>query len=159
MGVLFYCYIGYGLLLFIRNRVKNTFSSFERKNTLKLPPVTLVVAAYNEEAVLPQKIKNCAEIDYPPHLFNVIFVTDGSTDYSKDLIPATHDFITLLHQPERNGKLAALKRAMQYVKTLFRCFCSDANSMLNPGCIRAMVPHFANEKVSCRSRGEKGFKN
>lgn len=145
IAVLFYCYIGYGLLLFIRNRIKKAFSSFERKNTSDLPPVTLVVAAYNEEAVLPQKIKNSAEIDYPSHLFNVIFVTDGSTDYSKELI-RQHDFITLLHQPERKGKLAALKRAMQYVDTPLVVF-SDANSMLNPGCIKAIVRHFSDEKV------------
>ncbi|HEV8504927.1 MAG TPA: glycosyltransferase family 2 protein [Chitinophagaceae bacterium] len=142
---LFYCYVGYGLLLFIRNRLKNAFSSLERKNTFELPAVTLVVAAYNEETVLPEKIKNCSEIDYPPHLFNIIFVTDGSTDYSKELIQQ-HDFITLLHQPERRGKLAALKRAMQNVRTPVVVF-SDANSMLNPGCIRAMVRHFSDEKV------------
>jgi len=35
---------------------------------------------------------------------------------------------------------------MQYVKTPIVVF-SDANSMLNPGCIRAMVPHFADQKV------------
>jgi cellulose synthase/poly-beta-1,6-N-acetylglucosamine synthase-like glycosyltransferase len=145
IAVLFYCYIGYGLLLFVRNRLKNAFSSFKRKNTFELPPVTLVVAAYNEEIVLPEKIRNCSEIDYPRHLFNIIFVTDGSTDYSKELIQQ-HDLITLLHQPERRGKLAALKRAMQYVKTPVVVF-SDANSMLNPGCIRAMVRHFSDEKV------------
>jgi len=145
IAVLFYCYIGYGLLLFIRNRIRNFFSSSERKNTSVLPPVTLVVAAYNEAAVLPQKIENCAEIDYPSHLFNVIFVTDGSTDYSKELIQQ-YDFITLLHKPERKGKLAALKRAMQHVTTPIVVF-SDANSMLNPGCIKAMVRHFSDEKV------------
>lgn len=145
IAVLFYCYIGYGLLLFIRNRLKKAFSFFERENTFELPPVTLVVAAYNEEIVLPEKIKNCSEIDYPPHLFNVIFVTDGSTDYSRELIQQ-HDFITLLHLPERRGKLAALKRAMQYVKTPVVVF-SDANAMLNPGCIRAMVRHFSDKKV------------
>jgi cellulose synthase/poly-beta-1,6-N-acetylglucosamine synthase-like glycosyltransferase len=145
LTVLFYCYIGYGLILFIRNRLKNVFGTSECKNNPELPPVTLVVAAYNEETVIPEKIKNCAEIDYPAHLFNIIFVTDGSTDYSKDLV-RQHDFITLLHQPERKGKLAALKRAMQYVKTPIVVF-SDANSMLNPGCVRAMVRHFSNKEV------------
>jgi len=144
-AVLFYCYVGYGLLLFIRNRLKDVFSPFRGKSTFEFPAVTLVVAAYNEETVLPEKIKNCSEIDYPANLFNIIFVTDGSTDYSKDLIQQ-HDFITLLHEPERKGKLAALKRAMQYVKTPIVVF-SDANSMLNPGCIRAMVRHFSDEKV------------
>jgi len=103
------------------------------------------VAAYNEETVLPEKIRNCAEIDYPHDLFNVIFVTDGSTDYSRELVQQ-HEFITLLHQPERRGKLAALKRAMQLVKTPIVVF-SDANSMLNPACIRAMVRHFSDESV------------
>jgi len=42
--------------------------------------------------------------------------------------------------------LPALKRAMKYVKTPIVVF-SDANSMLNPGSIKAMVPHFANENV------------
>ena len=152
-AVLFYCYVGYGLLLvLVINRVKKTFLSPEDKNTFELPPVTLVVAAYNEEAIIPQKIKNCAEIDYPSHLFNVIFITDGSTDYSKDLI-TQHDFISLLHQPERSGKLPALKRAMKYVKTPIVVF-SDANSMLNPGSIKAMVPHFSNENVGAVA-GEK----
>jgi len=68
----------------------------EGKNTSELPPVTLVVATYNEEAIIPQKIKNCAEIDYPSHHFNVIFITDGSIDYSNDIVQQ-HDFITLLH--------------------------------------------------------------
>jgi len=145
LAVLFYCYIGYGLLLFIRNRVKTAFSPSESKDTFELPAVTLIVAAYNEETILPQKIKNCSEIEYPSSLFNVIFVTDGSTDYSTALI-GQHDFITLLHQPERRGKLAALKRAMLYVQTPVVVF-SDANSMLNPGCIKAMARHFSKEKV------------
>src|SRR5689334_15321120 len=145
IAILFYCYLGYGLLLFARNRAKKAFFPLKSKNTQELPPVTLVVAAYNEGAVLPQKIKNCCEIDYPSHLLHFIFVTDDSTDYSEEVIQR-YDFITLLHQPERKGKLAALKRAMQYVTTPIVVF-SDANSMLNPGCIKAMVPHFADARV------------
>jgi biofilm PGA synthesis N-glycosyltransferase PgaC len=143
--ILFYCYVGYGLLLFIRNRIKFFFYSFKNGNSFELLPVTLVVAAYNEEAVLLQKIRNCVELDYPRHLLNIIFITDGSTDGSEKII-AKHDFVTLLHQPERRGKLEALKRAMQFVKTPIVIF-SDANTLLNPGCIRAMVRHFANKKV------------
>jgi poly-beta-1,6-N-acetyl-D-glucosamine synthase len=157
IAVLFYCYLGYGLLLFARNRAKTALFPVKSKSAAELPPVTLVVAAYNEEAILPQKIKNCSEIDYPPHLFNIIFVTDGSTDYSEELIQQ-HDFITLLHQPERKGKLAALKRAMQYVTTPIVVF-SDANSMLNPACIKAMVPHFADERVGGVAGEKKVLKN
>ena len=145
LTLLFYCYIGYGLILFIRNKIKRIFYPLKRKDKFELLPVTLVVAAYNEEPVLLQKIRNCFEIDYPGHLFKIIFITDGSTDGSAEII-GRYDSITLLHHTERNGKLAALKRAMQFVQTPIVVF-SDANSMLNPGCLKAMVHHYSNERV------------
>src|SRR6266705_663667 len=145
LTLLFYCYIGYGLILFIRNEIKRIFYPLKRKDGFELLPVTLVVAAYNEEPVLLQKIKNCFEIDYPGHLFKIIFITDGSTDGSAEII-RRHDSITLLHRTERNGKSAALKRAMQFVQTPIVVF-SDANSMLNPGCLKAIVRHYSNERV------------
>src|SRR6266481_3547877 len=44
-----------------------------------LPPVTLIIAAYNEETHLRDKLANIRELDYPRDRFNVIFVSDGST--------------------------------------------------------------------------------
>src|SRR5215469_6721179 len=145
LGTLFYCYIGYGLLLFIFNRIKAIFLSVKEEQQFELLPVTMIVAAYNEENIIPQKIQNCFDIDYPSHLLNIIFITDGSTDNSAELI-RQHDNITLLHQPRREGKLAALKRAMRFVDTPVVVF-TDANSMLNRNCIRAMIRHYANKKT------------
>ena len=145
LALLFYCYMGYGLLLFISNKIKSIFYSYKHDNQAEILPVTLIVAAYNEESILSQKIRNCFEIDYPGHLFNIIFITDGSTDGSAELI-RRYNSITLLHLAERKGKSAALKRAMQFVKTPVVIF-SDANSLLNPGSIKAIVRHYANEKV------------
>lgn len=141
---LFYCYLGYGLLLFGRNKVKSLLFPV-KKTGLQDLPVTLVVAAYNEESILRQKILNTLEIDYPRDLFHVIFITDGSTDNSCELINQ-YDFITLLHQHERKGKSAAIKRAMRFVQTPVVIF-SDANSMLNPGCVKAMVRHYADKRT------------
>ncbi len=145
LALLFYCYVGYGLILFILNRIKTIFLSFKENREFELLPATIVIAAYNESSVILQKIKNCLEIDYPRHLLNIIFITDGSNDDSGELI-GQYDFITLLHQSKREGKSAALKRAMRFVRTPVVIF-SDANSMLNPGCIRAMMRHYANKKV------------
>ncbi|MFI5186755.1 MAG: glycosyltransferase family 2 protein [Chitinophagales bacterium] len=144
LAVLFYCYVGYGILLFVVNKIKKGFYSLQADRS-ELLPVTLIVAAYNEGSVLSQKIENCFEIDYPRELLKVIFITDGSTDNSIELIRQC-DLITLLHQSKREGKSAALKRAMRFVQTPVVVF-SDANSMLNPGCIRAIVRHYANKKV------------
>ena len=111
----------------------------------ELPAVTLVIAAYNEDAILAQKIKNTLDLDYPAHLLKIIFVTDGSTDSSQEIINH-HDSIILLHQDERKGKSAAIKRAMRFVETPVVIF-SDANSMLNSGSIKNIVRHYADEKV------------
>ena len=145
LAVLFYCYIGYGVILYVYNHLKAFLSYSRAENRSELLPLTLIVAAYNEEEVLAQKIRNCFEIDYPRELLDIIFITDGSTDDSTNLV-GQHDLITLLHQPKREGKFAALKRAMRFVKTPIVVF-SDANSMLNAGCLRAIVRHYLNDKV------------
>ena len=108
-------------------------------------PVTIIITAYNEEEVLEQKIKNTLAIDYPGDKLQIIFITDGTTDDSArkfDQYPQ----INLLHQSERKGKYAAIKRAMQKVKTPIVIF-SDANTMVNKECIRNIVPHYYDEKV------------
>src|SRR5262245_33711811 len=45
-----------------------------------LPPVTLVVAAYNEERCIAQKLANSLALDYPAGRFEVVIGSDGSTD-------------------------------------------------------------------------------
>ena len=145
VAILFYCYVGYGVLLFFWNTLKQLVSPPSGDQDFELLPVTLIVAAFNEEAVLERKINNTREIDYPADLFQVIFITDGSTDNSTDLV-TQHDFITLLHQTRRQGKSAAIKRAMRFVRTPVVVF-SDANCMLNSDCIKAIVRHYKNERV------------
>jgi cellulose synthase/poly-beta-1,6-N-acetylglucosamine synthase-like glycosyltransferase len=44
------------------------------------PHVSLIIAAYNEDKVIEEKIKNCFELDYPKDLLEIIIVSDGSTD-------------------------------------------------------------------------------
>ncbi|HET9825267.1 MAG TPA: glycosyltransferase family 2 protein [Chitinophagaceae bacterium] len=145
VAILFYCYVGYGIFLVAWNAIKRLFHPHNPPGDFELVPVTLVVAAYNEESTLNEKIKNTLEIDYPADLLQVIFITDGSTDGSSELV-GQYPFITLLHQSHREGKSAAIKRAMRFVRTPVVIF-SDANSMLNNGCIKAMIRHYADPRV------------
>ena len=153
LAVLFYCYFGYGVIIFLVNAIKDLFV-YRNKNNLSQPalPVTIIITAYNEGAVLEQKIKNTLAIDYPADKLHIIFITDGSTDDSSQLFNQ-YPFITLLHQPERKGKYAAIKRAMQNVQTAVVVF-SDANTMLNKECIKNIVLHYNNEKTGAVA-GEK----
>jgi len=143
--LLFYCYIGYGILVFLINRIRTVFQKKPQYSDNLLPPVTLIITAYNEAAILKEKLFNTTAIDYPEENFNVIVITDGSADdslfYLKEFPAFTH-----LHQDARLGKLAAIKRAMQVVKSPIVVF-SDANTMLNPDCIKKIVRHYNDVSV------------
>lgn len=104
-----------------------------------------MVCAYNEKEILQKKIENILALDYPSEKLSVIFVTDGTSDGSEQYI-LRHPSFTLLHQPERTGKYAAIKKGMKSVKTSLVVF-SDANTMLNKESIKNIVTHYKNEKV------------
>lgn len=145
--IIFYSYVGYGMLLWLLVQVKRLFKK-RKIPTLpddSLPPVALVVAAYNEEDFIRDKIINTQELDYPAGKLEVVFVTDGSSDRTPDIV-REYSFIRLLHEPARRGKIAAVNRAMRYVKSQLVVFC-DANTLLNRDCLRQIVKHYADPKV------------
>lgn len=148
--IIFYSYIGYGILLWIILRIKSVFSSKNRepgtgKPVPAWPAVALVVAAYNEEDFILQKIENTLALDYPKDKLELIFITDGSSDNTPAII-SRYPGILLLHQPERRGKVAAMNRAIQHVQASLVIFC-DANTLLNKDCVREIVKHYENPKV------------
>lgn len=146
LSILIYCYIGYGILIFFLNSIRSLFAGKRTEQQVsELLPVTLVVTAYNEEKILEQKIRNTLAIDYPAGKLRVLIITDGSADASLQLVQQ-HPSILSLHEPERKGKYAAIKRAMRKVETPIVVF-SDANTMLNPDCIKKIAVHYNDPKV------------
>lgn len=153
--IVFYAYLGYGILLFFLVRLKRLFTSSARKTSHEPPyepTVTLVVPAYNEEDFILKKVENCLQLDYPKDKFEIIFITDGSTDRTKELLEKDGR-VKVLHEDRRAGKSAAENRAMKYVKSEIVVFC-DANTLLNKEAIRELVKHYRDPKVGAVS-GEK----
>lgn len=140
--ILLYSYAGYGLLLYILVKCKRILFPERALPVSDVPAVTLLVAAYNEADFIEQKIRNTLELDYPADRLRLIFITDGSTDQTPDII-RRYPNIRLLHEHERNGKTAAVNRAMQFVDTPVVVFC-DANTLLNKTAIRNLVKHYNN---------------
>ena len=155
--IVFYTYIGYGILLYALVKIKEKFRP-EQPLTLPvpLPEVTLLIAAYNEEKVIKAKMDNCALLDYPKDKLHVMWVTDGSTDSTNTLL-AAYPETTVLFAPERKGKTAALNRAMPYVKTSYTIF-TDANTMLNAASIKEIMTCFTDPQTGCVA-GEKRIEN
>lgn len=154
LSIIFYSYIGYGILLYFVVLIKRLVY---RKQTKKiernqLPSVTLIVAAYNEADFIEKKISNSFDLSYPKEKLEYIFISDGSTDNTPELI-ANFKKIKLLHKSERRGKTAALNSAVSYANGEIVVF-SDANTLLNSEAINEIVKHYENPKCGCVS-GEK----
>jgi len=133
------------MLFFLNTRKKRTEIFFSPDESTNWPQVTIIIAAYDEGPVLQKKVENTLAIDYPPEKLKIIITTDGLGENSKEII-ASHISILHLHQQERKGKLAALKRAMAQVDTPIVVF-SDANTMLNNDCIKKIVVHYRDPKI------------
>ena len=154
--IVFYTYLGYGILLYIIIRLKRLFCGTPQKTVLpaddELPTITLMICAYNEQDVVAEKMENTRKLDYPKDKLRVMWVTDGSNDRTNELL-AAYPEVDVVYSPERRGKTAALKHGLSEVKTQYVAF-TDANTMINAGAMREIARLFMDPTVGCVS-GEK----
>lgn len=153
--IIFYAFIGYGIVLFFLVKLRQILRgkrSISTETISNLPTCTLIVAAYNEEDLIEQKIKNTLALNYPAAKINFLFITDGSTDKTPEII-SKYPKIKLMHSENRLGKIAAVQRAVDAVTTETMVF-TDANTFLNPDALIKLCRHYADPKVGAVA-GEK----
>ena len=153
IGIVFYTYLGYGIVLYLMVKIKELFVKPRLPRLPEtLPEATLLIAAYNEEAIVASKMVNCRQLDYPADKLRLVWITDGSNDNTNERLKEYPE-VTVLYQPRRQGKTAALNRALPYVNTPYVIF-TDANTMVNRQAIREIVLAFEDPRVGCVA-GEK----
>jgi cellulose synthase/poly-beta-1,6-N-acetylglucosamine synthase-like glycosyltransferase len=152
--IIVYTYVGYGILLYAIIKIRRFFKIGKKTiiDDSYQPEVTLFIAAYNEKEYVAAKMKNTLSLDYPKDKLHIIWVTDGSNDGTPNLLKE-YPNTTVHHLDERNGKIGAMNRGMEFVKTPIVIF-SDANTNLGKESIKRIVQLFSNPKVGCVS-GEK----
>jgi biofilm PGA synthesis N-glycosyltransferase PgaC len=151
LGLVFYTYLGYGIVVWAWAKLLSLGRPAAALRPFE-PEVTLVVPAYNEGDILEAKIANCLALDYPADTLRLLFITDGSTDASGQVL-ARYPRIEHLHTAARGGKSAAENRAMQHVHTPYVIF-TDANTVLNREAVHELVKHYQDPQVGAVS-GEK----
>lgn len=154
IAVIFYTFFGYGILLFLLVRLRRFFMGKRiiPENDALLPTLTVIVAAYNEEDFIAEKIKNTLALRYAEDKINYIFVTDGSTDRTPEIV-SQFSQISLLHVAARSGKIAAIDKAMKKAETEIVTF-TDANTFLNQDALLNICRHFSDPSVGAVA-GEK----
>jgi len=143
--VVVWTYAGYPVFIALLSRLRPRPNYQEAIS----PRVSFVVPAYNEEAVIAEKLENLLSLDYPAELRDITVVADGSTDRTVEVVRSyARRGVRLLFQPERRGKIAAMNRAVSCARGEILIF-SDANAMMERDSVCHMVRNFADPRVAC----------
>jgi len=145
IAVVGFVYAGYPLLIWALARLR---PDPVRRGT-ELPTVTFVIAAYNEEDAIAAKLENTLAIDYPADRFEIVVVSDGSTDRTDEIV--TREFagrVRLLPLGGRFGKTIGQNRAVEATTGDVIVF-SDATTVYRPDTVRRLVAPFSDPRVGC----------
>src|SRR3954470_4381823 len=110
-----------------------------------LPRVSLIVAAYREEAVIAAKVANALALDWPRERLELIVAVDGGGDATAERARAA-GADRVLELP-RGGKVRAQDAAVRAASGELLAF-SDANALWEPGALRALAGAFADPDVA-----------
>jgi cellulose synthase/poly-beta-1,6-N-acetylglucosamine synthase-like glycosyltransferase len=114
--------------------------------------VSLLIAAYNEAAVIEQKIQNALAGDYPAGRLEVAVASDGFTDGTAERAQRLEDGsrVRVFAYPQNRGKLHVLNDTVPQLRGEI-VILSDAASMLYPDAIHRLVSNFADPRVGAVS--------
>lgn len=147
-----FTYIGYPLSLMVLSR-------FSSKKTIKAPiepSVSIIIAAYNEEANIRSKIESTLAFEYPEEKKEIIVVSDGSTDGTNSIVRefAQDGKINFIEMKERGGKECAQNEAVKVAGGEVIVF-TDASVYIKPGDLKKIVQNFADPSVGCVTSEDK----
>jgi cellulose synthase/poly-beta-1,6-N-acetylglucosamine synthase-like glycosyltransferase len=171
VGLLLYTYGGYPLVLILLGSLQQFRSDLRfglarrtrraSRDVVGRPRVSIVFAAHNEEAVIADKMVNCAELDYPADALEILVGCDGCTDATAALARAAAPANATVYEfPDRCGKPGVLNKLLPRAHGEIVVFC-DANTEFEPDAVHALVRHFKRPEIGCvcgelrlRSRGQ-----
>ncbi|HIK58854.1 MAG TPA: glycosyltransferase family 2 protein [Nitrospinaceae bacterium] len=143
VGVVFYTYIGYPVIVILTGMVLNK----EVKKMTYLPTVTILIPAYNEERFIRETLQNKLQLNYPKEKIEIIVVSDGSSDQTDKFVEEfSSQGVRLIRQNICQGKTAGLNRAVKVARGEIIVF-SDANSLYHQDALRHLMANFSDTTV------------
>ena len=143
-----YTYLGYPLWLWIRSR----WCRQPVRSGPYIPFLSIIMIVRNEEKVLPRKLRNLLDLNYPDESLEIVMVSDGSTDSTNQILSehTANPRIRVILNPQQQGKAAGLNAAMSSVRGEIVVF-TDARQQIEPDAIRVLVENFADPEIGCAS--------
>jgi cellulose synthase/poly-beta-1,6-N-acetylglucosamine synthase-like glycosyltransferase len=143
LALLAYAHVGYPLLLALLVAAQGRRAS-ARPGWDRLPSVSLLIAAYDEEESIAAKVANALALDYPRERLEIVVASDGSRDATVERARAAGADLVL--DLPRGGKVAAQNAAAERASGEILAF-SDANSLWAPDALRRLVAPLADPSV------------
>lgn len=147
LAALFYVYAGYPLLLAMLGVLK----SRQKAEVGPTPSLSVLIAAYNEEAGIRKKIEQTLALDYPAELLEIIVLSDGSTDQTETIVESFRDpRVRLLRVTGRKGKTNAQNEGVKVARGEVLIF-SDATTIYHPLALRYLASNYRDASVGAVS--------
>jgi cellulose synthase/poly-beta-1,6-N-acetylglucosamine synthase-like glycosyltransferase len=142
IGLLVYTYAGYPVLLWLLSRFKAPLKT-ECGAPMPWPSLTVVISAYNEEAVIGRRIQNLLDQDYPSEQREILIGSDGSTDATCQIVASYRPAgVQLAAFPTRRGKASVLNDLVRLAGGEFVVF-TDAATVFYPDALKQLVMGFS----------------
>lgn len=140
-----YTYVGYPLTLFM-------WSKFKNRPVVKKdiePGVSVIIAAWNEEDVIYQRVENLLQLDYPHEKIEILIGSDGSEDKTEEIIRSFNNpRIKLMPFTQRRGKVSVLNDVVAHASHEILVF-ADCRQTFAKDAIRRLVRNFSDIDVGC----------
>ncbi|AWL11662.1 1,2-diacylglycerol 3-glucosyltransferase [Saliniradius amylolyticus] len=151
LGVVLYTYLLYPIVLVLSSSIlqtgRDTRFLWQRCNRRPgkpdaWPPVTVIIAAYNEQSCIVERIHNLMALDYPSDRLTIRVGSDGSTDETNALLSNLDIPNLRLHLFERNrGKSSVLNDLVAESEDDILVM-TDANTQFEADALKTLVRHF-----------------
>lgn len=145
-GLVAHAYVGYPCLVNMLARRRGQ-APLERAT---FPPLTVVVAAHDEQARIAGRIRDILAQDYPADRLRILVVSDGSRDGTEHAAAVGDPRVGVLALAGNAGKAMALNAALAQVATDLVAF-ADARQRFAPGTLKSLVAPFADPMVGAVS--------
>src|SRR5262245_29150845 len=146
-GIVGFAYVGYPVVVWLMSRLFGRDPRPPAGESADLPAVSLLIAAYNEEADIETRIQNALALHYPKGKLEVVIASDGSTDGTNDIVRRYADRgVRLVEFAVNRGKAAALSAAVPQLHGKV-VVLSDANSHMDADAVRRLATWFADPAV------------
>jgi cellulose synthase/poly-beta-1,6-N-acetylglucosamine synthase-like glycosyltransferase len=146
-GLVLYTYLGYPALIWLLSRLFGRRHADYVRADQDLPSISLLIVAYNEEAVIDGRIRNALAMDYPAGKLEIVVASDGSSDATTTLVGKyAEQGVRLLDFPQRRGKAAVINASLPELHGEL-VLMSDANTSIDPAAARRLAQRFGDPAV------------